>query len=105
MYIYSTFDYPDSNYTTAYGINDSGQVVGSEVSLFYDGYLYTNGTYTPLHVIPYVGTHYSEAHGINKQGDVVGIRGTFSGADGYLYSSGVYTLIDDPLGAATEAFG
>ena len=72
--LYTTIDVPGSTSTYAFGINNSGQVVG-----IYDcgggvecGYLLTGGTYSAIDV---PGSSYTQASGINNGGDVVGTYG------------------------------
>ena len=71
----------------AYGINDSGQVVGTGVnpSGQTHAFLYQNGTVTDLGTL---GGGMSEAYGINASGQVVGDSTTAAGADhAFIYSS------------------
>lgn len=71
---YQTLDYPGSTSSYAYGINNSGEIVGS-----YDGtenssargYVYSNGTYTP---VDYPGIAAGTTpYGINNAGQIVGM--------------------------------
>ena len=92
--------------TSAYGINDAGQVVGTylDASGVAHGFLDTNGVYATLDVPAASGT---EAYGINNSGQVVGSYQDGSGnTHGFLYSSGVYTPLDDPSAPTfTIAYG
>src|ERR1700692_4239840 len=75
--------------TSAYGINDAGQVVGS----YFDatsvhGYIYSNGNYTTL---SFPGSTSTTLYGINNSGQIVGnyLPGGGSGVmQGFLYSNG-----------------
>jgi probable HAF family extracellular repeat protein len=63
----------------AYGINDSGQVVGMAVgsgNLFSHAFLYSNGITTDLGTL---GGTYSIAYGINNSGQIVGFSNDSSG--------------------------
>ena len=70
---YQTIDYPGSTSSYAYGINNSGQIVGyynGMDNLTARGYLYSNGIYTPVdYPTAASGT---TAHGINNAGQIVG---------------------------------
>jgi uncharacterized membrane protein len=71
---YETLDYPGSTSTYAYGINNSGQIVGSyngTENLTARGYVYSNGIYTPVdYPTAASGT---TAYGINNAGQIVGM--------------------------------
>ena len=102
-YTYTAIDDPLGNTTSAYGINASGQVVGSyRDAASTHGFLYANGTYTtlddPLGI--------TQAFGINDAGQIVGIYADSTGYHGFLYNGGIYTTLDGPLGtASTQAYG
>src|SRR5271170_6980777 len=73
--VYSTLTVPDSIFTQAFAINNSGQYVGeygiaSDGNIYRYGYIYGQGVYTTL-VLP---TGYSELNttAINNLGEVVG---------------------------------
>jgi probable HAF family extracellular repeat protein/uncharacterized repeat protein (TIGR03803 family)/VCBS repeat-containing protein len=106
-YTYTILNYPaaDTN-LPAYGINDSGQIVGiyqQPNSLFY-GFLYSNGSYTTIN--DPLATQGTEAYGINDSGQIVGdYYGGNSGIHGFLYSNGSYATLSDPSGIATDAHG
>ena len=95
------------NYNLAYGINDAGQIVGQFSDYFtvtggYSGFLYNDGTYTPLGypsiTLPdgsKVDTVEASATGINSAGQVVG--GYFTNLNlenGFIESGGIYTILD-----------
>ena len=94
-YFYTTIDDPLGSTTSAYGINASGQIVGT-YNVPRQGFLYSAGAYTTLAE--------PTAYGINSSGQIVG-NYTISGPDnavathGYLYSGGTYTTLDDPSAA------
>jgi probable HAF family extracellular repeat protein len=74
--------------STAYGINNSGQVVGSAYTngVTYNAFRYSSGTMTNLGTL---GGSLSAANGINNSGQVVGEADTSAGNyDAFLYSSG-----------------
>jgi probable HAF family extracellular repeat protein len=63
------------SFTTGYGLNNSGQVVGGATTspndpLTQHAFLYSNGQMTDLGVLPGYGR--SQANGINDAGQVVG---------------------------------
>src|SRR5436190_4126075 len=98
---YTTLDDPlATNGTFAWGINASGQIVGSygDASIFYHGFLYSGGSYTTLDGPLSSG---AVAYGINDIGQVVGAYDRH----GFLYSGASYTTPDDPStgSAATVA--
>ncbi|MBD2168189.1 hypothetical protein H6G04_27785 [Calothrix membranacea FACHB-236] len=61
---------PGDNYSYAYGINDSGQVVG--FSSNNHAFLYSDGKMTDLGSLPRSGYDSSAAYGINNSGQIVG---------------------------------
>ena len=68
-YTYTTINVPGSTFTSAYGINNSGQIVGAytDSTGAGHGFLDTDGTFTTL---PFVPT------GINNVGQMVGLSST-----------------------------
>src|SRR5262249_53491629 len=99
--IYTTLDVPSATGTLAFGINNSGQIVGdsSTGSGPEHGFVKIGGTYTTLDD-PLAGQGSGQgtfARGINSSGQIVGFY-VDSGdtAHGFLYGGGVYTTIDDP---------
>jgi len=82
-------------FSEAYGINDSGQVVGVSVTSSddEDAFLYSGGTMTNLGTLSTNPSYnYSGATGINNSGQVVGYSETSTGAENaFLYSSGTMT--------------
>jgi probable HAF family extracellular repeat protein len=84
---------PRARITEAWGINDSGQIVGNYVvgRTFY-AYLYRGGSYIEImgsgNGVP------TSANGINNAGQIVGSYAGFQ--HGYLLSNGTYTTFDVP---------
>jgi probable HAF family extracellular repeat protein len=70
---FTTIDVPGAGFTYAYGINDSGQIVGE-----YDGhgFLDSGGSFTTIDV---PSATFTEAIGINASGQIVGIFGDAHG--------------------------
>jgi probable HAF family extracellular repeat protein len=76
----------------AYGINQSGQVVGWSVVAgggYAIAFLYSNGTMTPLGVLP--GGSLTVAYGINDNGQIVGKGDVGEATHAFLYSNGTMT--------------
>src|SRR5205823_14439873 len=90
--------------TFAYGINNSGQIVGSyanNIGSGIHGFVYSGGSYITLDD-PWAETHNAGlgtvASGINDAGQIAGFYYDFGAhPHGFLYSGGVYTTLDDPL--------
>lgn len=90
---------PGGTFSSANGINNSGQVVGdSDSDNGTRAFLYSNGTMTDLGTLP--GGSNSSATGINNSGQVVGnaVLGT---TRAFLYSNG--TMIDLRSGLSTSS--
>jgi VCBS repeat-containing protein/probable HAF family extracellular repeat protein len=89
----TTLQVPGSIATTANGINDAGQVVGS-----YDGhgFLLQSGNYTTIDV-PFATN--TVAADINDSGQIVGWYADAGGdTHGFVYDGGAFATIDNPLG-------
>jgi uncharacterized membrane protein len=85
-----TIDVPGAVATRAFGINPSGDVVGSYTDATGTwGYLWSDGEFTRI-VFP--GARHSEAWGINPRGDIVGryLLPNDPGTYGFLLRDGVY---------------
>src|SRR5258708_2526135 len=108
-----------ASYTSASGINDARQTVGTSLdpSSLSHGFLLSGGTFTTIGVpSPYVcyppcPTFETQASGINTAGQIVGafdiaywIFGDYL-LHGFLLSGGKYTTIDVPGAFATQASG
>ena len=105
----SCFDIVDpsgASYTEAWGVNDSGQLVGfySDSSGNYDGFLYVNGVYT---TVDCPGEADTLAYGISDSGVIVGedANSTAGPFSGFAYRSGRCTMINYPGASSTEAKG
>jgi probable HAF family extracellular repeat protein len=91
----------------AYGINNTGQVVGETATIpgsyITRAFLYSNGTMTDLGTL---GGTTSWAYGINNTGQVVGYAST-AGAAGhaFLYSNGVMSDLGTLGGTSSQALG
>src|SRR5215467_7975417 len=75
--------------TFAYGINASGQIVGTFANAFpapSDGFLYSGGSFTTIAVPGAISTG---ASGINNSGEIVG---------GYTDSTGTHGFLATPTG-------
>ena len=123
---YSIIDVPFSSpifgySTSATGINDRGQIVGSYVSDVHYGFAYTlsgfvydHGVYTSFDVpgTPSFGVNQTYANGINNLGQIIG---SYYDSDpewgdvlrGFLYDHGVITTLSPPdvNGLETQARG
>jgi probable HAF family extracellular repeat protein len=77
---YTLFDYPGATYTQAYGINNSGQIVGyySDTIGGRHGFLKDGNTYMSF---DYPGSQDTVASGINDAGQIVG---------GFVSTSSIY---------------
>ncbi|HEY7096810.1 MAG TPA: hypothetical protein VH437_08805 [Terriglobales bacterium] len=92
--VFETIDYPGATATRAYGINNSGRIVGSYDSshgptthafLSYQG---------EMHVVDPPNSHgWAEAYVINNQGEVVGSNDYHGKQAGFLFRSGHYQHI------------
>src|SRR4029077_5937652 len=91
--------------TQAFGINDSGQIVGS----FFDagntkthGFLDTGGSFTTIDV---PGATNTNAYGINNSGQIVGWFRDGLGDHVFLDTGGSFTTINAPGATSTYAYG
>jgi uncharacterized protein (TIGR03437 family) len=107
LFTFTTIDCPSTTFSAAYGINGSGQVVGScKIAGVTHGFLMTGGAFSILDFPGSVGT---EALGINGSAQIVGDY-TEAGAQagvthGFRLSGGTFTTIDPPTSASTQAYG
>jgi probable HAF family extracellular repeat protein len=96
----TTFNVPGLP-TVAYGINNSGQIVG------YDGqgFLDTDGSFTTI-TVP-VPNYSTSAYGINNKGQIMGWYSEYSSgmSHGFLDTGGSFTTIDVPGATYTQAYG
>ena len=100
-YRFTTIDVPGAIGTTARGVNDSGEIVGS----FFDdtgshGFLYKGGTFATLGP---PGASQSDAASINNAGQIVGSFTDSAGQHGFLNVGGAFTTIDFPGATSTSA--
>lgn len=90
--------------TSCWGINTSGQIVGSySADTFGNGFVYTGGVYTDI-VFP-GATAGTTSYGLNNVGNVVGSYADNGGQHGFVYtaSTGTYETLDVPGAFATLA--
>lgn len=102
----SCFDIVDPNgpnLTEAWGVNDSGDVVGyyEDSADNYQGFLYVNGTYTTIACPGWIDTR---AYGISDTGVIVGdnansTTGPYSGME---YKSGKCSTVNFPKAVSTS---
>ena len=91
-------------YSSAYGINDSGQVVGysNTAGGDYHAFLYDSTAMTDLGTL---GGTYSYAYGINDSGQVVGYSGTIGHASrAFLYNGTAMTDLGTLGGTSSYAY-
>ena len=92
--------------TSASGINDAGQIVGSYTNsvhgLFWHGFLDTAGNITTF---DFPGANSTFANGINGSGQIVGSYSNNTDTHGFLDTGGSFTQIDVPGATSTEASG
>jgi uncharacterized membrane protein len=90
--------------TLAFGINDSGAIVGSYHAIGSHGFLLKNGSFTSVDP---PGATDAAAFGINSRGDIVGGYESNSGIHGFLLRDGLFTTLDAPClhSTGTRAIG
>src|SRR5487761_271333 len=76
-YTFTTISVPGSSATLAYGVNNSGQIVGiyTDTNGVTQGFLYNSGTFTQ---VQFLGAQGTLAQGINDSGQIVGGYGQVS---------------------------
>ena len=107
QFTFTSIDFPGGTLTTARGINNHGDIVGSfRVVPPRHALLIQGGNFSPLAPTTVLATNFSEAYKSNDRGDVVG---QFIGNDGFVHgfllSNGVVTTLDFPAASDTYAFG
>jgi len=107
QFTFTPIDFPGATLTTARGINNQGDIVGSyRIVPPRHALLIQGGNFIPLVPTSVLGTNFSEAFKSNDRGDVVG---QFTGNDGFVHgfllSDGVVTTLDFPGASDTYAFG
>ena len=105
--VFTQLDFPGADETTAFGINNSGAIVGVyEIhgqTTTVHGFLYQNGVYTDLN---YPGANWTFANGINNAGVVVGYyQDTLDRVFGFMYYKGQWAQINARSGGATAILG
>ena len=93
--------------TTAYGINNNGQIVGQYIDSSNNphGFLYSGGVYTTLDDPDGI---YTTAYGINDAGMVVGSYSPAINSNttlGFLYDAGAYSTLEVSGAPSTFATG
>ncbi len=88
----------------AFGVNDSGEIVGTyaDSSGVLHGYLLSGGTFTTMDV-PFPTATGTAPFGINNAGEIVGYWLDATTGHGFLLSSGIYTSFDYPDATFTIA--
>src|SRR5713226_2936192 len=106
---FTAIDFPGAASTQAWGINQSGDIIGNYVSADKSnhGFLKSRGAYSS---IDFPGASYTEANGISPQGDVIGDYATTLTGSGphhgfVLSRDGIFTTIDYPGATTTVARG
>src|SRR5262249_38522040 len=94
-----TFLSPSGSNSNAFGINDSGTVVGSFGN---HGALWRDGSLTTF---DRPGAGLTEALGINSSGAIVGDYSASASGGSFLLSDSVFTEIAVPGASETEVFG
>jgi probable HAF family extracellular repeat protein len=91
-------------YSEAYGINDSGTVVGvsDTTSSGACGFSYYNGKMTKLGLVSYANW---QATGINNNGQITGSYNPGSGTRAFTYSNGVVTNLGAHGGTMSAGYG
>src|SRR5262245_15225148 len=99
IHIFNTLNQPGifTSATEAFGINDTGQIVGQYSDLGgTHGFLLSGRTYTTLDAS---ATGDTFAFGMNPTGQIVGSYTNATGTHGFVLSAIDYTTLDDPLAA------
>jgi uncharacterized membrane protein len=107
QFTFTSIDFPGATFTTPFGINNHGDIVGAyRIEPPRHALLIKAGQFIPLAPTTILGTNFSQARDINDLGDIVG---QFIGDDGFfhgfLLSKSVLTTLDFPGASQTSAFG
>ena len=89
--------------TEAWGINDSGQIVGSYVDGkgIQHGFLYSGGTYITVEVLAATAPYVALAQGINNAGQIVGYYSDYLGEHGFVLTAAPVTPNPPPPASTT----
>src|SRR6202022_2541213 len=100
---YTTLNDPSGTSTTAWGINDRGQIVGSyQAGNFPQNFVYSAGSYSTLAV----GSSWSVNRSISNNGHITGYYNNASSNQvGFLYRGGSYSTLAFPGAALTYPNG
>ena len=99
--VLTTIDFPTASDTIAYGINDSGTIVGSwdivdsnGNLIALHGFIWNNGSFSEVN---FPGSASSDVFGINARGDLVGDWSDLNSpvGHGFVYSKGQFTSINN----------
>ncbi len=94
--VFTQLDFPGADETTAFGINDSGMVVGvyeQGLSIVH-AFVLENGQYTDIN---YPGANWSEATAVNNLGVVVGYyQAANFVVNGFMYYKGQFATVNVP---------
>jgi probable HAF family extracellular repeat protein len=100
---FSYINFPNADWTKAYGINNSGMVVGTYYSGVLSGFLLNGGKFTWIN---YPKALLTDARGINDNGKIVGLYMDAAGnTHGFLWDGKKFSSIDYPGATETRAFG
>ncbi len=94
QFTFSTIAFPGANNTTAYGVNNLGQIVGMEnANATLNGFVSTESVFTTFNATPgsMAGSY---AEGINNLGQIVGLN--VANRSGFLLSGTTFTNITVP---------
>src|SRR5712691_2924375 len=92
-FTFTTIDFPPPS-ASAFGISDSGQVVGFYLSNgVIHGFLLSGGIFSTLDP---PGSTLTRALGINDSGQVVGQYNVIGASHSFLLSGGIFSTIDFP---------
>jgi probable HAF family extracellular repeat protein len=104
LYNFVTIIYQGSS-TFLYGINNNGQIVGSNDLGSGQGFLYSGGAFSSIDY-PGAPVGYTTPYGINDSGQIVGsYQDQALNTHGFLYSGGTFSTIDYPGGSGSAATG
>jgi probable HAF family extracellular repeat protein len=97
-------EYPNAQWTRAYGINNSGTIVGEfkDASNLRHAFIYDRGRYTQF---DYPGARLTIPNAVNDGGQIVGTYFDSTGVHGFVYFRGDFSQINFPGSADTFARG